>query len=115
MWCLKQGDQKRDSDRAQHRNLSEKLLGSVLLALRQQLPPCLTTYLHQRVELLIKLLGASTHACFWQLLQPTVTMARRIHFFSSTGNRPASIERLSPIHHAGEIFGHGEIAPAQLS
>src|ERR1700722_3058267 len=64
MWCLKQGDQECDSDRAQQRNLSEKLLGGMLLALRQQLPTCLTTYLHQPVELLIKLLSTSTHAGF---------------------------------------------------
>jgi hypothetical protein len=68
MWCLEQGDQKCDSDWAQQGNLSEKLLGGMLLALRQQVPPRLPTYLHQSVELFIELLSASTHACFWQLL-----------------------------------------------
>jgi hypothetical protein len=36
----------------------------MLLALRQQLPPCFTTYLHQSVEWLIKLLSTSTHPSF---------------------------------------------------
>ena len=59
MWCLEQSDQKRDSDRAQQGNLSKKLMGGMLLAFGQQLPPCLPTYLHQAIELLIELLSAT--------------------------------------------------------
>ena len=76
MWCLEQSDQKRDSDRAQQGNLSKKLMGGMLLDFGQQLPPCLPTYLHQGIELLIELLSVSMHARFRQLFQPTVTVAR---------------------------------------
>ena len=75
MWCLEQSDQKRDSDRAQQGNLSEKLMGGMLLAFDHQLPPRLATYLRQSIELLIELLGATTHARLRQLFQPTTTMA----------------------------------------
>jgi hypothetical protein len=46
MRCLEQSDQKRDSDRTQQGDLSKKLMGGMLLAFCQQLPPRLPTYLH---------------------------------------------------------------------
>ena len=39
MWCLDQGDQQGHSDRAQARNLSQKLRGGMPLAFCQQLAP----------------------------------------------------------------------------
>jgi hypothetical protein len=73
---LEQCDQERDADRAQQRDLSEKLLGGMLVAFCQQLPPRLPTYLHRSIELFIKLLSASPHSRLRQLFQPTVAVAR---------------------------------------
>src|SRR5438876_894959 len=52
MRCLEQSDQKGNPDRAQPGNLSEKLIGWMLVAFGQQLPPRFSTYPHQNVELL---------------------------------------------------------------
>jgi hypothetical protein len=76
MRCLDESDHKSNPDGAQSGNLSEKLLGGMLPALCQQLPPRFSTYLQQHVELLIELLGATTHAYLRQFFQPRATMAR---------------------------------------
>jgi hypothetical protein len=64
MWCLDQGDQQSNSDRAEAGNLSEKLISWMLLAFYQQLASCFSTDLCQGVELLLELLGTPTHARF---------------------------------------------------
>jgi hypothetical protein len=76
MRCLDQSDYKRNPNGPQPGNLSEKLLGWMLPAFPQQLPPRFSTYLQQHVELLIELLGATAYAYLRQFLQPRATMAR---------------------------------------
>ena len=76
MRCLDESDHKSNPDGAQPGNLSEKLLGWMLSAFCQQLPPRFSTYLQQHVELLIELLGATAHAYLRQFFQPGATMAR---------------------------------------
>jgi hypothetical protein len=112
MWCLQQRDQKRDPDRTEQRNLSQKLMGGMFLAFGQQLSPRLPTDLHQTIQLLIELLRATTDAGLRQLFEPTATVARRIDFFSSAGNRPTSIQAFESIHDSREIFGDSQIATA---
>ena len=41
-------------------------------------------------------------------------MARCIDLLASTGNGPAPIHRLEPIHHSGEIFGDRQITAGQF-
>ena len=60
---LEQGDQQCHPDRAQPGNLPEQLMGRMFLAFRQQLPPCFLR-IWPRLELLIELLRAATHARF---------------------------------------------------
>jgi len=76
MRCLDESDQKGNSDGPQLGNLSQKLMGWMLPAFPQQLPPRFSTYLQQHVELLIELLGATAHAYLRQFFQPGATMAR---------------------------------------
>jgi hypothetical protein len=66
MRCLDESDHKSNPDGAQPGYLSEKLLGWMLPAFPQQLPPRFSTNLQQHVELLIELFGATTHAHFRQ-------------------------------------------------
>jgi hypothetical protein len=61
MRCLRQRDQKRHSNGAQSTDLIEKLRGGMLPAFPQQFLPGFSTDLHQFVQLLMELLGATTH------------------------------------------------------
>src|SRR6266446_8352851 len=87
MRCLDESNQKGNPDGPQPGNLSQKLMGWMLPAFPQQLTPRFAADLQQNVELLIELLGATTHARFRQLLQPGAAVARGIDFFTSAGDR----------------------------
>src|SRR5208283_2917681 len=75
-------------------------------ALDQQIASCCLTQRLQRIQLLIEQLGPGANSRFYDLAQPFRTMARRINGDTGTGNGPASIQRLDPIHLMRDINPH---------
>ena len=67
------------------------------------------------MPLLIEQLRAAAHSGLRNLAQPFLPIARGIDLGAGTGNAPASIQCLKPIHHSGQIFADGLITAPQLA
>src|SRR5437763_14455762 len=96
--CLDNGHEYGRADRTQGRNRTEQFPSLVLLALGEEFLPRLLAQENQCVELLVVKLGPATHAGLGDLAQPFFAMARVVDTLSATGNAPAAIDRLDPVH-----------------
>src|ERR1700722_15824664 len=86
----------------------------VLPSLGQQLFPGLLAHQPQGVELLIVKFCPPAHACFVNLGEPFRTVMRCVDLRPGTGNGPAPIQGLEPIHHPPEILADRQITTGQF-
>jgi hypothetical protein len=86
----------------------------VLSTLRQEISSYLLAQSLQGIELLVEELGPTAHADFRYFVEPFRTMVRCVDGCTFTGNAPAPVERLEPIHDAREIFADRQITARQL-
>src|ERR1700693_5713156 len=112
---LHQCDQAGGSHRTDAGNLAQQFHRLMFPALGQKLGSQVSPQGLQSVQLLIEQLCAAAHPGLRDLAQPFLPIARGIDLGAGTGNAPASIQCLKPIHHAGQIFADGLITARQLA
>src|ERR1700730_546594 len=95
---LNQRDQLSRPNRADAGDLAQQFRRGMFPALGQQISPHFFAQRLQCIKLLVEVLGATAHAGFRDLAQPFRTVVQSVDLCTSTGNGPASIQRLDPIH-----------------
>jgi len=98
---LHQRNQSRRSNRTDTGNLAQQFRSLMFPALGQKLGSHLAPQGLQSIQLLIEQLRSAPHPGLWKLAQPFFPIARGINAGASTGNAPASIHGLKPIHDPG--------------
>jgi hypothetical protein len=113
MWRLAERVQQRCANGADRGNLAQQLGGVMLPALDQQLASHLLVQEQQGVELLVVKLRPAAHAGFGDFRQP-LCPAAPLNLLASTGNGPASVQRLQSNHHSRQTSGDGHITARQF-
>src|SRR5712671_2879710 len=112
---LYQRDQAGCPDRTDAGNLAQQFRCLMFPALGQKLRSQVAPQALQSIQLLIEQLGSPAHPGLWNLVQPFLPIARAIDLGAGTGNAPAAIQRLQPIHDSRQIFADGLITAPQLA
>ena len=112
---LYQRDQAGCPDRTDAGNLAQQFRCLMFPALGQKLRSQVAPQGLQSIQLLIEQLGSPAHPGLWNLVQPFLPIARAIDLGAGTGNAPATIQRLQPIHDSRQIFADGLITAPQLA
>jgi hypothetical protein len=86
----------------------------MLPALDQQLASHLLVQEQQGVELLVVKLRPAAHISFGDFRQPLCPVACHVNLLASTGNGPASVQRLQSNHHSRQTSGDGHITARQF-
>jgi hypothetical protein len=114
IWGLQQGHQQGSTNRSDRRNLAKQLDARMPAALQPQVGSRWLAHRLQQIQLLIQPLGAEPNSGFCNLGQPFCARMRSLDGRTLTGNGPAAVQSLDPIHDSGEILGEGPIAATQL-
>src|SRR5208283_1210161 len=111
---LDQRGHQSSSNRTHRRNLTQQLCRAMFAALLYQISPYRSMQRSQGIEFLVEKLGPTAYPNFFNLVQPSRTVARGVDRRAGASNGPAAIERLEPIHNPGEIFADRQITARQF-